>query len=98
LYEAGNGPGMDAWEMGVPVAMSKIASFIEHLQIQGLHAETFDPRNPSEIAEKIDRIISNPEYTENNVKKSLEAIKKITWEDTAKKYIKIFEDSIKNNK
>lgn len=98
LYEAGNGPGMDAWEMGVPVAMSEIPAFIEHLQVQGLYAETFDPRSPTEIAEKIDRIISNPENSGNNVKKSLEAIKKITWEDTARKYLNIFEDAIINNK
>ena len=94
LYEAGNGSGLDAWEMGTPVAMSNIPSFIEHLEIQGLFAEIFDPRNPLDIAEKIYSIIYNKEKTEFNVNKSLEAIKNITWENTASKYIKIFEEAI----
>ena len=94
LYEAGNGSGLDAWEMGTPVAMSNIPSFIEHLEVQGLLAEVFDPRNPLDIAEKIYSITYNKGKVELNVKKSLEAIKIITWENTALKYIKIFEDAI----
>lgn len=94
LYEAGNGSGLDAWEVGTPVAMSNIPSFIEHLEVQGLFAEVFDPRNPLDIAEKIYSIIYNKGKAEFNVKKSLEAIKNMTWENTALKYINIFEEEI----
>ena len=94
LYEAGNGSGLDAWEMGTPVAMSNIPSFMEHLEFQGLFAEVFDPRNPLDIAEKIYSIIHNKAKAEYNVRKSLESIKNITWENTAIKYIDIFEEEI----
>lgn len=94
LYEAGNGSGLDAWEMGTPVAMSNIPSFIEHLKVQGLLAEVFDPRSPLDIAEKIYSIINNKEKSEYNSKKSIESIHDITWKNTALKYINIFEEAI----
>ncbi len=31
LYEGGNGPGFDAWSRGIPVAMSNIPPFLEHV-------------------------------------------------------------------
>lgn len=98
LYEAGNGSGLDAWEMGIPVAMSNIPAFMEHIEIQGLAAEVFDPRSPVDIAEKIDRILSDPEKAKINVTKSSQAIKNVTWDHTAVKYIKIFEKAMQEVK
>jgi glycosyltransferase involved in cell wall biosynthesis len=43
LYEGGNGPGFDAWARGVPVAMSHIPPFLEHLREHGVRAAVFDP-------------------------------------------------------
>lgn len=63
LYEGGNGPGFDAWSRGVPVAMSHIPPFLEHLKVHNVRAEIFDPRSPEDIAEKLKRILSNPEKT-----------------------------------
>jgi len=60
LYEAGNGPGVDAWSHGVPVAMSDIPSFREHLDVQGVRAVLFDPRDPADIAVKVIGILENP--------------------------------------
>jgi glycosyltransferase involved in cell wall biosynthesis len=92
LYEAGNGPGIDAWMRGVPVAMSNIPAFLEHLEVQGVRAEVFDPHSPMDIALKINAILSDPEKATMDARYSREALQKITWEQTAKKYLEIFDD------
>ena len=91
LYEAGNGPGVDAWALGVPVAMSDIPCFTEHLDHQKVQAELFDPLNPSDIADKIAKILAIPELAESMVKNSQNAIQKMNWSSVAQKYLAIFE-------
>jgi len=95
LYEAGNGPGVDAWLRGIPVAMSNIPAFLEHLEVQGVLAEVFDPRSPYDIAMKIGAILANPEKAKIDARYSQAALQKYTWEDTASKYLKIFDDVLK---
>jgi glycosyltransferase involved in cell wall biosynthesis len=94
LYEAGNGLGMDAWGLGVPVAMSNIPAFIEHLEVQGVRAEVFDPCNPVDIANKISNILSDPVKAIADANHSRDALRKITWEKTAMEYLNIFEDTL----
>ncbi len=94
LYEGGNGAGFDAWEKGTPVAMSNIPPFLEHLKDHDVRAEIFDPRSPQDIAEKIDRILSNPVKTARDVEHSKQAIQRFTWETTAECYLKIFEEQL----
>ena len=94
LYEAGNGPGLEAWASGVPVAMSNIPPFIEHLQVQKVKAELFDPRCPEDIAEKINKILSDPEKAKVEAMESQAAIKEYTWEKVAIRYLTIFEETI----
>jgi glycosyltransferase involved in cell wall biosynthesis len=91
LYEGGNVPGFDAWERGTPVAMSKIPPFEEHVSVHKVHAEFFNPRSPEEIAEAIDRILSNPEQMKRIALQSKEAISHFTWERAAEGYLKVFE-------
>lgn len=95
LYEAGNGPGIDAWVRGVPVAMSNIPAFLEHIKVQDVRAEIFDPRSPVDIANKIHNILANPEKAKADATHSRRAIEKITWSQTAEKYLDIFDESIK---
>ena len=91
LYEGGNIPGFDAWEKGVPVAMSNIPPFLEHMQVHNVHAEVFDPRSPHDIAEKLDRLLSNGPETRSKALASPENIRHFTWEKTAEGYLKIFD-------
>jgi glycosyltransferase involved in cell wall biosynthesis len=90
FYEAGNGPGVDAWGLGVPVAMSNIPAFIEHIEVQGVRAEVFDPHNPIDIALKIQTILSNPDKAKSDADYSREALGKTTWEKIARDYLNIF--------
>ena len=95
LYEAGNGPGLDAWMRGIPVAMSNIPAFIEHLEVQNVRAGVFDPRSPQDIADKIHNILVNPEKAASDALHSREALCKLTWEQTAVRYLEIFDEVLK---
>ncbi len=90
LYEAGNGPGLDAWHMGTPVAMSNIPAFLEHCQIQGVKAQIFDPRSPRDIADKLDALLANPALAAANAQHSREAIASWSWPRVAAKYLDVF--------
>lgn len=91
LYEAGCGPGLDAWKMGVPVAMSNIPPFTEHLEVQGVKAQVFDPKSPPDIAEKIASILNNPEEAKRDALHSQYKLDQYDWNAVAQKYIDVFE-------
>ncbi len=91
LYEAGCGPGLDAWNKGVPVAMSNIPPFTEHIEVQGVRAQLFDPQSPSDIAHKIEAILSHPEQAKKEALYSQQKLGEYNWNCVAQKYIRIFE-------
>lgn len=95
LCEAGSGSALDAWHLGTPVVMSEIEPFKQQLDFLGTKAELFNPRDSSDIAAAILRIMDNPELAESNVKISKEALDKYTWQDVAKRYLAIFEKVLK---
>ncbi len=96
LYEAGCGPGYDGWLRGVPVAVSDIPQFREHSDVQGVHAEYFDPRNPLDIAAKIKRIFDNPGMWAELTMESQLRIRHYTWESTASHYLNLFKSILTN--
>lgn len=98
LYEAGNGPGLDAWGRGVPVAMSNIPAFLEHIELQGVKAAVFDPRSPKDIAEKIHSILVDPEKAKADAFYSQQALSRFTWKQTAEKYLAVFDKALKGGK
>ena len=93
LYEAGNGPGCDAWSRGVPVLMSDIPCFAEHLDVLGVRATLFDPKNPYDIAEKIRYMLDNYDRAKNDAVLSKEAIHRLKWTDVARKYLDVIENA-----
>ncbi len=94
LYEGGNVPGFDAWIREVPVAMSNIPPFLEHMAVHDVRSAVFNPRSPEDIAEKIDGILSNPQQTAIDVAHSKQAISRFTWEKTAEGYLKVFDEML----
>lgn len=92
LYEGGNGPGFDAWAKGVPVAMSHIPPFLEHIQTHDVRAEIFDPRSPQDIAEKLERILLDPKKAAEDTEHSKQAISRFTWETSAAGYLAVFDE------
>ncbi len=99
LYEAGNGVGLDAWPMGIPVIQSNIPAFEEHLQLQGVKAFTFDPKDVSSIVKAIEECLDNDEKKISFIKDSLAASVSMTWSKTATQYLKLFTSVLqkKNN-
>ena len=96
LYEAGNGPGLDGWGRGTPVAMSNIPAFLEHLEVFDVRAQVFDPRSPNDIAQKIAFILDNEEIARADAEHSLKALDRLTWKHTAEGYLNIFRSVVKN--
>jgi glycosyltransferase involved in cell wall biosynthesis len=94
LYEAGNGSGLDAWSRGVPVAMSDIPSFTEHVRVFGVDATVFDPRSPSDIADKIGEILDHPDTWRERGRQSRKAIERLTWDGVAYGYLAVFDATL----
>ena len=90
LYEAGNGPGLDAWSRGVPVIMSDIPAFSEHLSVLGVKAQLIDPYDAKDIAKKIQFVLTNYDQAKEGALQSLESLNNCTWEKVATQYHKIF--------
>jgi glycosyltransferase involved in cell wall biosynthesis len=94
LYEAGNGPGLDAWSRGTPVAMSDIPAFREHLEIFSVRAQVFEPHDPKDIADKLEYILKNEEQVKNDADISRQNISRYNWSDVAEKYCNVFDLAI----
>lgn len=96
LYEAGNGPGLDAWGCGTPVVMSDIPPFVEHLEVLDVRAQVFNPHSPRDIAEKIAFILDNPDNALADAEYSRISMKRMTWEDTATGYLRAFRQAMEH--
>ena len=75
--------------------MSDIPPFREHVKVHDVRAEIFDPRSPRDIAEKLERILSNPQKSAEDTAHSKNAISHFTWERSAEGYLRVFEDVLK---
>jgi len=94
IYEAICTPGMDAWNFGVPTAISDIPPFREHEKAWGIHSVFFDPMNPKDIAEKIENALVDYETTKANGKLSREKMLNYGWEKVTEGYLAIFKKAI----
>ena len=95
LCEAACGSGLDAWQLGIPTAISEIPPYIEQVEFLGVKTEFFNPKNSETIAESILRILDNPDYAKKNAEISRKALHMYTSKDVAEKYINIFKKHIK---
>jgi glycosyltransferase involved in cell wall biosynthesis len=94
LYEAGNGPGLEAWRRGVPVIMSDIPAFLEHVEVLGVKAMLVDPYNAHDVARGIYAVLSNYKKAIQEAELSRENLSKHTWKKVAGQYYKIFENLV----
>jgi glycosyltransferase involved in cell wall biosynthesis len=95
-----NIPVLEAWTMGTPVIYSDIRGCNEQLGTAGL---LVNPNNPSDIADKILKIYTQPGLASELVKKGRIRVKEWAFSDFAKKvaniideYKKILEKTNKN--
>lgn len=90
LYEGFGLPVLEAFEYGCPVAVSDVSSLPE---AGGDAAIYFDPTNVSDIAEKIEKVLSNTELRNKMVKRGFEQVKKFSWEKAAKEVLTVLESA-----
>ncbi|MDR0291618.1 MAG: glycosyltransferase [Elusimicrobium sp.] len=81
---------------GIPVIHAKSAGIEESLKSAGLSFKTadlnwFDVKDYDTLAAKIKNVLKNPETHINKQKNIIKHYAKITWEETAEKYMNIFE-------
>ena len=91
LYEAGSGPGLDAWASGTPVAFSDIPPFVEHLSVLDTEAWVFDPHDPVDMADVIAKAIADPQRAAGMAQRSQAAISRRTWKTVGHEYLRVFE-------
>jgi glycosyltransferase involved in cell wall biosynthesis len=94
LYEAGSGPGVDAWSLGTPVAFSAIPPFEEHLEFLGVRAALFDPLDPTDIASSIEALLGDLDRRETMAMVSAEAMSRYTWAQVAAGYRQAFDAAV----
>lgn len=81
-------PALEAMASGLAVACSDIPVLRE---VCGEAAVFFDPYNPQSMASVINKVLSEGKLRENLIFKGLERVKDFSWEETAKKTLKVYE-------
>lgn len=82
---------LEAWQYQKPVIVSSEAGVAE-LVNEGENGFIFDPKNPKELAEKIDSLLSNPENAEEIGREGYETVKKCYLGKIAKRLRGIMEE------
>ncbi|MBU4347857.1 glycosyltransferase family 4 protein [Patescibacteria group bacterium] len=81
LYEGFGLPILEAMSYAIPVICSGNSSFPEVAGNAGL---LVDPNNTQEIAEALNKILSNADFREEMIKRGFENAKKFSWEKCAR--------------
>jgi glycosyltransferase involved in cell wall biosynthesis len=90
LYEAQCMPGMDAWMLGTPTAISDIEPFRENEIIYSIKSAFFNPLDPIDIADTIDSCLRNYEETKRNADYSQIKFSEYSTVDVVEKYMDVF--------
>lgn len=93
LYEGFGIPVLEAMQFGKPVICSNVTSLPE---VAGDAALYFDPRKPYEIVNCIERITKDTDLCSELVNKGYKRLACFQTQDMVDKYLKHFEDILKN--
>jgi glycosyltransferase involved in cell wall biosynthesis len=61
----------------------------------GVRAQIFDPKDPKDIAAKLEYILQNEEQAKADALISQENINRYKWTDVAEKYWNVFEQTVR---
>jgi glycosyltransferase involved in cell wall biosynthesis len=80
-------PVLEAMACGTPVVCSRAASLPE---VGGDAAVYFDPRDPQELAEAVERVLNSKELQRSLRAKGVERAKRFTWEEAVRKHVELY--------
>ena len=92
LFEGFGMPLLEAMACGTPVITSNVSSMPEVVENDGI---LVDPRSPAAIAKAVLTLYQNPELRRALVEQGLLRIKSFTWENTAEKIARVYEEILK---
>ncbi len=92
LYEGFGLPALEAMAKGCPVASSNRSSLPE---ILGDAAVYFDPEDKSDVAAKIETMLSDARLREVLIKKGYQQVKRYNWWECARKTLDIYKSVLK---
>lgn len=95
-YESFPLPPLEAMACGAPVVTTRIGT--EDYAFHEENALVVPPRKPQMMADAILRILSDGELAERLKKRGIETAKRFTWDNTADKVEKLFEDALSGRK
>ncbi|MCX6763742.1 MAG: glycosyltransferase family 1 protein [Candidatus Moranbacteria bacterium] len=95
LYEGFSIPILEAMVAGTPVMASDIPP---HREVAGEAALFFNPENSQDLAEKLEKIISDSDLRNDLIQKGLEQAQKFSWKKSAEKLLKIYQNIQIDNK
>lgn len=81
-------PGLNAMSSGLPVIASDIPVLKE---VYGDAAFYFDPKNPKDMAEKIDKVLINPKLRQKLMEAGFKQSLKYSWFKMAQETLKVYE-------
>ena len=82
-------PGLEAMSLGTPVVCSDIPILRE---IYGDAALFFDPKNPKDIAEKVNLILTDIRLKQKLILKGKVQVKKYSWQKMAKETLRVYKE------
>lgn len=78
-------PGLNAMVAGVPVLASNIPTLQEVYQDAAIY---FDPKDPADIADKVNILLKSPKIADGLIKKGFAQVKKYSWQKMAKETLR----------
>ncbi len=82
-------PGLNALASGLPLVVSNIPVLKE---VYGDAALYFDPKNPDDIAQKINKVLSDKNLKFEQVQKGSQQVKKYSWQKMAHQTLSIYKN------
>jgi glycosyltransferase involved in cell wall biosynthesis len=92
FYEGFGLPVLEAMSHGTPVVCSRTSSLPE---VAGDAAYYFNPKDPKDMAKKINDVLVNKGLRENLIKEGLKQYKKFSWLKTARKTLLLYKSLVK---
>jgi glycosyltransferase involved in cell wall biosynthesis len=92
LYEGNPLTVLEAMSSKLPIIASNIPEMRE-IVTPGVNGLLFEPRNPKDLAEKINLLVQSKDLRKKLGENNREVVKeRFTWKNTTEKYIKLFKD------